>query len=86
MLVIEREQYLADTDATGFVDYARYLEWMEACRLDILSAIGSRLDQLKTSGLNAVVLSAACEYKAPIKLGDTVQIQCFIKKFKKSKC
>jgi hypothetical protein len=29
MLVIERKMYLADTDATGFVYYARYLEWMK---------------------------------------------------------
>jgi YbgC/YbaW family acyl-CoA thioester hydrolase len=56
----------------------------EACRLDILTAIGSGLDHLKTSGLNAVVRSAACEYKAPIKLSDTVQIQCFIKKLGKA--
>ena len=79
-----RKIYLADTDATGFVYYARYLEWMEADRVDILLETGLNLDDLKQQNINAVVKSTTCNYNAPLKMGDEVEVTTYISKLAKT--
>jgi acyl-CoA thioester hydrolase len=76
--------YLADTDATGFVYYARYLEWMEAARLDLLSETGTSLIELIDQGVSAVVRNVICNYAAPIRLGDEVEILTSVSKLAKT--
>lgn len=76
--------YLADTDATGFVYYARYLEWMEAARMDILNETGTTLTDLIDEGISAVVRDVTCTYAAPIKLGEEVEILTSISKLAKT--
>lgn len=77
-LTIERKIYLADTDATGFAYYARYLEWMESGRMDMLESTGIGLRELQQRGLNAVIRKVECSYRSPLRLGDTVKIECSI--------
>lgn len=77
--------YLADTDATGFVYYARYLEWMEAARVDLLEEIGVKFSDLLEGGeISAVVRSTSCNYQAPLRFGDTVEVSTFISKLAKT--
>jgi len=76
--------YLADTDATGFVYYARYLEWMEAARLDLLEESGTNLNELKKSQIGALVKNVSCNYNAPLKLGDEVETETYLSKFGKT--
>lgn len=75
-LTIERKIYLADTDATGFVYYARYLEWMESGRMDMLERTGIGFRELQQLGLNVVIRKVECSYRSPLRLGDTVMIEC----------
>jgi tol-pal system-associated acyl-CoA thioesterase len=77
-LTIERKIYLADTDATGFAYYARYLEWMESGRMDMLESTGIGLRELQQQGLNVVIRKVECAYRSPLRLGDTVKIECRI--------
>jgi acyl-CoA thioester hydrolase len=76
--------YLADTDATGFVYYARYLEWMEACRIDLLNQTGTSLSDLINQGISAVVRNVLCNYEAPIKMGDEVEVLTSVSKMGKT--
>ncbi len=76
--------YLADTDATGFVYYARYLEWMEAARLDMLSEAGTDLNKLKAEQIGAVVKNVFCSYDTPLNLGDEVEIETYLSKYGKT--
>ena len=75
---IERTIYLADTDATGFAYYARYFEWMESARMDMLRSAGGSIDLLRAEGITAVVRETACRYTAPLKLGDAVDVECWV--------
>lgn len=76
--------YLADTDATGFVYYARYLEWMEAARIDMLNETGTSLNELIEQGISAVVRNVNCSYDAPIQFGDEVEVITSISKLAKT--
>ena len=76
--------YLADTDATGFVYYARYLEWMESSRIDLLLETGTSLPELIEQGISAVVRNASCSYEAPIRMGDEVEVMTSISKLAKT--
>jgi acyl-CoA thioester hydrolase len=76
--------YLADTDATGFVYYARYLEWMEAARMDMLCETGTNLGELIGLGISAVVRNVTCSYDAPIRLGDEVEVLTSVTKLAKT--
>ena len=76
--------YLADTDATGFAYYAKYLEWMEAARIDLLEEIGFKFSDVLKSPVSAVIRSSSCDYKAPLRFGDTVEIATYISKLGKT--
>jgi acyl-CoA thioester hydrolase len=76
--------YLADTDATGFVYYARYLEWMEAARIDMLNETGTSLASLIEQGISAVVRNVTCSYDAPIQFGEEVEVVTSISKLAKT--
>src|SRR2546421_2410465 len=84
MLKQNRKIYLADTDATGFVYYARYLEWMESARLDFLDGSGTSLAELREAGKSAIVKDVTVSFQAPIKLGDTVMTETGIKNMTKT--
>jgi acyl-CoA thioester hydrolase len=84
MLEQSRKIYLADTDATGFVYYARYLEWMETARLDFLESTGTNLTKLQEMGIGAVIKDVAVSFQSPIKLGDTVITKTSIKSLTKT--
>ena len=73
---IERQVFLADTDATGFVYYSRYLEWMEAARVEMLHGLGFTIAHLADQGLVPVVRQVSCKFGAPLRLGEFVQIIC----------
>lgn len=81
---LERKIYLADTDATGFVYYARYLEWMESGRMELLERTGTDLSALQSEGINAVVRNVTCSFQAPLRLGDVVEVTTFVSKLGKT--
>lgn len=82
--ITKQKIYLADTDATGFVYYARYLEWMEAARIDLLEEIGFSFGEILKGSTSAVVRSASANYQAPLRLGETVEISTFISRLGKT--
>jgi len=72
---ISRKVYLADTDATEIVYYAKYLEWMEAGRMDYLEEVIAPFKEILAQNLTIMPIKASCEYKRPGLLGDIIQIE-----------
>jgi len=68
--VYQRSAQFADTDAAGVVHFARILCYAEEAEHDLLASLGIPL--LADGGWPRVKLS--CEYMAPVKAGDVVQV------------
>jgi acyl-CoA thioester hydrolase len=65
--------YYEDTDAGGVVYYANYLKYMERARTEWLSSLGYELSTLeRVEGLVFVVHRVEIDYRAPARLGESV--------------
>jgi acyl-CoA thioester hydrolase len=65
----------AETDKMGVVYYANYLVWFEVGRCELLRAIGSSYRELESSGIMLPVIEAHCEYRAPARYDDELQVK-----------
>jgi len=65
----------ADTDAGGVVYYARYLEYLEAGRMQYLAAIGCDAATAHHDGVMFTVREVHALYKAPARLGDRLVVK-----------
>ena len=72
---IKRKVYLSHTDSTQAIYYSRYLEWMEAGRMDFLEEVIAPFKEFLEKGLSIMPVKATCEYKRPAFLGDIVLIE-----------
>jgi acyl-CoA thioester hydrolase len=70
----------ADTDHFGVVYYARYLDWFEAGRTEILRDQGITYADLEKKGMFAPVVEIKVEYKKPAKYDDVVELETTIDK------
>lgn len=70
--------YFSDTDAEGIVYHARYLDFAEHARTELLRSLGGECGTLKEQGFILVVRSIAIAYDRPGKLDDllTVETTC----------
>lgn len=64
----------ADTDAGGVVYYARYLEYLEAGRMEYLQAVGCDAVACHREGIFFSVREVHIIYKSPARLGDRLRI------------
>jgi acyl-CoA thioester hydrolase len=60
-----------ELDLQGVVNNAVYNNYMEHTRHTYLKSIGLDFEKLHKDGIDAVVIKAETEYKAPLKSGDT---------------
>ena len=68
----------ADTDHFGVVYYARYLDWFEAGRTEILRVKGITYADLEKKGLFAPVVEVKVNYKKPARYDDVVVLETFV--------
>src|SRR3989338_2080595 len=68
--LIEHRVRYSDTDHFGVVYYARYLDWFEAGRTEILRDKGITYSELETTGLFAPVVEIKVNYKKPARYDD----------------
>jgi len=62
----------AECDAMGYLHHARYWEYFEVTRTELLRRHGFRYRDLEAQGVFFVVYKAACKYIAPIRYDDLV--------------
>ncbi len=55
----------ADTDQMGFAYYARYLEWFETGRTEMLRALSLPYAEIEKQKVALPVLEAHCQYRKP---------------------
>ena len=65
----------AETDQMGVVYYANYLVWFEVARTDWLRSLGWTYRDMEASGILLPVIEAHCEYRAPARYDDEVEIR-----------
>lgn len=67
--------YYQHTDAGGIVYHARYLDFMEAARTELLQSLGFDLARLaEREGVLFIVHRAALEYRRPARLNDALTV------------
>ena len=55
----------ADTDQMGFAYYARYLEWFEVGRTEMLRALSLPYVEIEKQEIALPVLEVSCKYRKP---------------------
>jgi len=73
--VTEHRVRYSDTDHFGVVYYARYLDWFEAGRTEILRAKGVTYADLEKKGFFAPVVEIKVNYKKPARYDDIVEVE-----------
>ncbi len=68
----------ADTDAGGVVYYARYLEYLEAGRMEYLAAVGCDAVECHRQGIFFAVRELHIVYRASARLGDRLKVRSSI--------
>lgn len=62
----------------GYVYYARYLEYFEVARTEMIRSLGISYRELEESGVMLPVIHAELEYKTPILYDEEIQIKSMV--------
>ena len=81
---VEYRVYYEDTDAGGIMYHARYINWCERARLDMMDAQGLSATSLTNQGILMVVRHIDAHYLKPAKLEETLRVETSIKELKNS--
>ena len=73
--------YYKDIDQMGVVYYARYLEFFEEARTELLANIGLIVTEIEKKGFFLRVVSATCDYKEGARVEDQIIISTRINNF-----
>ena len=69
----------AETDQMGIVHHVHYLVWMEAGRVAYCSRSGFKYrDMEREDGVTLPVTEALCQYRAPARFDDEVQVLTWV--------
>ena len=70
--------YYEDTDCGGIVYYANYLKYFERARTHYLESRGLSVTELMKADRMFVVVHAEVDYLAPVRYGDTLEIETIV--------
>ena len=77
--------YYKDVDQMGIVYYARYYEYFEAARTELLKSLGIRVTVIENEGYLLPVITSHCDYKVGANFEDTLVINTIINDQPKSR-
>jgi acyl-CoA thioester hydrolase len=63
-----------ETDQMGIVHHSNYIRYFECGRSAMLKEIGLPVEKIEEAGIMMPVVSVACRYKVPARLGDTLKV------------
>lgn len=78
---ITRTVEFAETDMAGIMHFSNYFRWMEACETAFFRSLGLPLVKFapgQFAGWPRV--SVSCEYRAPVRFGDLVEVAMRVEK------
>lgn len=70
----------ADTDKSGGVYYASYLNWFEIGRVELIRSLGITYSQIEGKGLSVPVVEINVKYKEPLEYDDLIVLKTSIAK------
>ncbi len=73
-ITVEFRVRFAECDSFGYLHHAKYWEYFEQARTELLRQNGFRYRDLEKQGVNFVVYKCDCTYKAPIRYDDVVAV------------
>jgi acyl-CoA thioester hydrolase len=71
----------AEVDAMGYLHHARYFEYFEMGRTELLRKSGVRYRDMEERKLFYVVARIECKFRAPIRYDDVVTLTTSIERF-----
>lgn len=70
----------SETDMAGIMHFSNFFRWMEACEAGFYRSLGLPLISfVPGSVVGWPRISASCQYKAPLRFNDTVEVRLLIK-------
>jgi acyl-CoA thioester hydrolase len=69
-----RKPQFYETDQMGVIHHAHYIHWFEEARVDFMEQIGFPYERVESLGITFAVLGLSCQYKSPVRFGDTADI------------
>jgi len=75
----------ADIDQMGVVYHARYLEWFEAARTEMMRTMGMAYRQLEERGILLPVVEAYCCYRKPVVYDELIRVKTVLGEVSKSR-
>lgn len=85
-LVLRYRVPFADTDQMNVVYYGNYYKYFEMFRTELLVAIGSSYDAMEKSGISLPVIESHCNYHAPARFEDIIEITGRVSECKGVRC
>lgn len=75
----------ADTDPMGVVYHAKYFEWFEAARTELIRSNGMSYKEIEEEGLSLPVIEAYCRYQRAIVYDELIRIKTQLAHFNRLK-
>ncbi len=69
----------AETDQMGVVYHARYLEWLDVARTELLRTTGISYRDLEEMGLRLAVSALQVRYRRSARYDDPILVRCWIR-------
>lgn len=70
----KRTAFYYETDRMDIIHHSNYVRWFEEARIDFMEKIGYSYAEVEKRGIMSPVLFVNCEYKSPVRFGETVNI------------
>ena len=75
----------ADTDQMKFVYYAKYFEYFEQGRSDLLREIGLPYSEIEKRGIYLPVIEARAEYSKPVRFDNLLKVKTILQETPESR-
>ena len=75
-----------ETDQMAVVHHSNYVRYFEEARTSFLEQIGYPYFKLEEENIVSPVISVSCQYKNPVRYGDTIRIDVYLTSMNKVKC
>ena len=64
----------SEVDAMGYLHHSRYFQYFEMGRIELLRALGHSYAELEAEGVYFVVVKVQCQFKAPARQDEQLQL------------
>ena len=74
IFIYPRKTNYYETDRMGVIHHSNYIRYFEEARTALMEQSGFSYEEMEQGGVISPVLEIQCEYRSPVRFGDTVNI------------